>query len=153
MIRLCRAVPTARLLLILTATAALLAAGPLRAEQMQRLGAYQAHYSVVPTLFLKADIADHYDIRRGQDRALLNISVLGADGMPVQADLAGRVTNLLNQAQPLAFREVTEGNAVYYLAELKHTDQEVLRFAVTVQTPDGATHQLEFQQKMYVQNP
>jgi hypothetical protein len=119
------------------------------AERMQVIGDYRAHYSLVPTLFLKPDIAASYDIRRARDRALLNVSILDANGAPVRAGVSGTVRNLLEQQQALSFREVVEGSAFYYLAEVRHSDREVLRFAFDIVTPDGQNHRLTFQQQMY----
>ena len=128
-------------------------ATPAQAEHMRRLGDWEVHYVVIPTLFLKAEIAADYGLTRGRDRGLLNISVLDRDGRPVRAQVEGTVTNLLGQQQALAFREVREGEAVYYLALVRHTDQEVLRFAVTLVPPDETRQRLEFQQMLYWENP
>ncbi len=119
------------------------------AEQMQPIGDYQAHYSLVPTLFLTPEVAARYRVVRARDRALLNVSVLDADGTAVAAQVSGVVRNLLGQEQPLALRQVVEGEAVYHLAEVAHSDREVLRFLIDILTPDGARHRLEFSQKMY----
>jgi hypothetical protein len=119
------------------------------AEQKQRIGAYDAHYSLVPTLFLKPEIAKRHGISRGRDRALLNVSILDGSNTPVQAAVAGHVKNLLGQETKLAFREVLDGTAVYYLAVVQHTDREILRFFIDIVTPDSATHRLDLTQKMY----
>lgn len=123
------------------------------AERMQRLGGYEVHYSLIPTLMLNPTVASGYGISRGRDRALLNVSVIDPDRGPVRATLDGTAKDLLGLVRALEFREVTEGEAVYYLATLRHDDQEVLRIAVDIQTPDGQTQRLEFQQKMYWEAP
>ncbi|MFW6094344.1 MAG: DUF4426 domain-containing protein [Pseudomonadota bacterium] len=128
-----------------------LGAGLVRAEQMQAIGDYEAHYSVVPTLFLKPDVAARYDVVRAPDRALLTVSVLDGEAHPVRAQVSGVVRNLLDQARELSFREVEEGPAVYYLAGVDHDDGEVLRFVVQVTAPDGSDHEVTFQQTMYVE--
>jgi len=119
------------------------------AEQKQQLGPWEVHYALVPTSFLKPDIAVRYGVTRGRDRAMLNISVLDDAGNPVAVEISGTITNLLSQRQPISFREVSEGRAIYYLAEVKHTDREVLRFAVDIIPPDGSAQRLQFQQTMY----
>ncbi|MEQ8858306.1 MAG: DUF4426 domain-containing protein [Pseudomonadales bacterium] len=134
------------------AAVALLALGtwlPASAEQFRQLGAYQGHYSLVPTTFLSPEVAADYGITRGRDRALLNVSIIDPDAGPVRAEVTGTVRDLLGIVQPLEFEEILEGDAVYYLATVKHADQEVLRFAIDVRTPDGASHLLTFQQKTY----
>ena len=140
--------PTLRRLAWMLLLAAV-AAAPAWAERMQRLGKFQAHYSLVPTTLLNAGVASRYDISRGRDRALLNVTILDPASGPVRADVSGVVRDLLGQARDIAFRQVVEGEAIYYLAEIRHDDQEVLRFAIDVRTPDGAAHQVTFQQKMY----
>ncbi len=130
-----------------------LASGIARAEQMQPFGDWEVHYSLFPTEFLNPQIASQYQITRGRDRALLNISVLDVNDNPVRAEVAGTMTNLLSQQQPLAFREIREGVAVYYLAPVRHTDREVLRFKISIQPPGDGEKVLTFQQTMYWDNP
>jgi hypothetical protein len=124
-------------------------AAPSVAEQMRRIGDFEAHYSLLPTTFLKPDIAARYGITRGRDQALLNVSILGADGVPVPAQLSGSVRDLLGQQRTLEFQEVQEGQAVYYLTTMRHDHREVLRLAIDIGTPDGAVHRLEFQQELF----
>jgi len=124
---------------------------PASAEQKRRIGAYDAHYSVVPTLFLKPEIAARHGISRGRDRALLNVSILDRTDTPVKAAVSGTVRNLLGQQVNLEFREVLDGTAVYYLAVVQHTNREVLRFVIDIATPDAAVHQLDLTQTLYWQ--
>lgn len=138
----------------LTLTAALLAStGPALAERMQTFGQHEAHYSLVPTTMLSPAVAADYGISRGGDRALLNVSILDAGGNPVQAQVSGTVKDLLGQQREIGFREIVEGQAVYYLAEVRHSDREVLRFAIHIKTAGGESHQLAFQQMMYWEAP
>ena len=99
--------------------------------------------------FLKPEVAADYGVVRGRDRAFINLSVLDPEGTPVPAAVSGTMVNLLSQSEPLRFREVREGEAIYYLAEFKHTDRDTLRFAVDIVAPDGEARQLKFQQRMY----
>jgi hypothetical protein len=133
----------AAVMLILISTPAVLA------EQKQRLGDWDVHYILFQTSFLKPDIAARHGIVRGRDRALLNISVIGTDGLPVAASITGRFRNLLEQTSILEFQEIQEGTAVYYLAEVRHTDRETLRFVIDITPPDGIPQQLRFQQQMF----
>ena len=128
---------------------ALLVPGALHAEQKQMLGPYEAHYVVVQSTFLQEDVAAKYGIVRGQGRALMNLSFLDESLRPVAVSLSGVSRNLLGQEVPLEFREVREGPAIYYLAEVRHTDRETLRFRVQVTTPDGQARELAFQQQMF----
>ncbi len=119
------------------------------AEQMQEFDAWQVHYVVIPTTFLLPEVAEQYNITRGKDRALINVSLIHNTDGPSTATASGEVINLLSQRQQLEFREVREGDAIYYLADLKHTDRDLLRFELQVSTPEGRMLPVKFQQKMY----
>lgn len=129
--------------------AGLLTSLPAAAEQKQMLGPYEAHYVVVQSTFFSEEVAERYQIVRGRDRALMNLSFLDENQTPVAVTLTGTATNLLSQVVELEFREVREGDAIYYLAEVRHTDRETLRFLADVVTPDGVQRQLRFQQQMF----
>ena len=128
---------------------ALLAASPVHAEQKAVFGDREAHYVVFPSIFLSAEIAQRYGLPRAKDISILNLSVLDAAGQGTPAQLAGRTTNLLGQISPLTFREIREGQAIYYLAEIRHANREVLRFALDIKPPEGEAHQLRFQQELF----
>lgn len=133
----------------LLATGLVLLAQTGAAEQKIRLGPFDVHYMVAPSTFFNEQIAEQYEIVRGRDRALLNLSVLNDGQTPVAVAIEGHVTNLLGQITTLEFREVTEGSAIYYLAALKYADRETLRFRVSLTTPDGINRELKFQQQMF----
>jgi hypothetical protein len=126
------------------------AASTADAEQKERLGAYTVHYVVVSTMFFNKDIATRYQIVRGADRALMNLSILDSADQPVSVSLEGTATNLLGQMSQLEFREVKEGSAIYYLAPVRYSDRETLRFKLNITTPDGVTEELAFQQQMFL---
>ena len=120
------------------------------AEQKKRLGAWDVHYVVVPSTFFKDQVAESYAIIRGRDRAVMNLSILDSDQNPVAVTLTGTSTNLLGQVSALEFRQINEGSAIYYLAAIKFTDRETLRFRVALTLPDGVTRELAFQQQMFL---
>jgi len=132
----------------------LFALQPAHAKQMQRFGDYELHYIVIPTTMLKPDIAARYNIRRGKDRALCNISVIDNNGVGVKAALEGSSQNLLGQRQGLTFTEVVDGDAIYYLATIRHANEEVHRIDIDAQvvaspTSKGASTTLKLTQKLY----
>lgn len=137
---------TAATILLFNAT---LGAYSVQAQQMQRFGDYELHYIVIPTTTLQPEIAQRYDIQRGRDRALCNISIIDEDGKGVRGALKGDTQNLLGQRQDLRFTEVIDGNAVYYLAIIRHADEEVHRLNIDAQTPDGTRTNIRFNQKLY----
>jgi len=140
--------PRWRLKLVLVLALTGLAAS-LRAEQMQTFGDYEVHYIVLPTTFLQAQIAANYNLPRGRDRALVNVSVLNAAGTPVHAEVSGSTANLLGQRQDLTFTTVAEGDAIYYLALLQHADEEFHRVALDIVLPNGELGEIRFQQQMF----
>ncbi len=121
----------------------------MQAEQMEQFGDLQIHYVVFPSSFLTPAIANNYGITRAKNVGIVNISVLDQDGNGAPASVSGHATNLLGQKSQLDFREVREGPAVYYLAEIRHTDQEVVRFSFAITPPGAATFDLKFQKKLY----
>jgi hypothetical protein len=124
---------------------------PAAAEQFRSFDDVDVHYIVVNTLFLQPDVAARFGLVRGNDRAIVNLSVLQHDGAALLGTVTGVTINLLGQRVPLEFKVTREGEAVYYIAELRFTDQDVLRFDLTVDLPDRAPMRLEFQQQMYVE--
>ena len=123
-------------------------AGAANAEQFQQVGEYEVHYIVIPTLSLRAEIADRYGVTRSDAKALLNVSILRHGTQPTAAVLEGTATNLLGQIQSLQFQEVREGPAIYYLALVRHSDEEMFRFKVDLALPDGQTGRLEWAQSL-----
>ena len=120
------------------------------AEQFKAFDDVQVHYVVVNTLFLQPDVAEHYGIVRGRDRAIVNLSVLGEGGESLPARVTGLTVNLLSQEAPLEFTVFREDPAIYYIAPLRYTDQDVLRFRISVAVEGREPMLLEFQQQMYV---
>lgn len=128
----------------------LVLSGAAVAEQKLDFDGYELHYVVIPTTFLDAKTAKKYELIRARDRALVNLSLLKDGEGLVVPKLTGTVKNLLSQIQTLRFTEVIEGDAVYYLADLKHSDEDILTFTVVVTPPGAEPTELTFQQKMYV---
>ena len=119
------------------------------AEQVHRFADHEVHYIVIPTTFLETNIAAQYNVTRAKNRALINVAVLDADNNAVTATITGNSSNLLGQRQNFDFRQVQEGAAIYYLAELLHSDEEVHRLEIQVRLQDGRQDQIKFNQKMY----
>ena len=130
---------------------ALLAAVCASGAQFATFGDVEVHYIVVNTMELLPEIARHYGIERGRDRAIVNVSIVGPDGMPRDGDVSGTATNLLDQAIPLEFRRIEDGGAVYFIAPLVYTDRDVLRFKIRIDDRRGTSGTLEFQQEMWVE--
>ncbi|SHF31506.1 protein of unknown function [Modicisalibacter ilicicola DSM 19980] len=134
----------------------LLASLPAGAEQLERIGDYQIHYSAVNTSFLTPEVAAAYDIQRSKMMALLSVSVLEhqPDGTmrPVQASVDGQVGNLAGQTTPLSFRSVREDGAIYQLAVFRIQRDEPMRFELDVRYDrNEEPAQVAFIQRFFVE--
>jgi len=134
--------------LLLTIT--LLCSATVSAEQMQKLGDWDVHYIAFPSTFLTADVASNYDIDRSKYLGIINISVLDSDTKKAQAvKMTVTARNLLGNIRELDVREIREQNAIYYIAEVPHRNEETYRIKVTLSS-GNQTQELKFQQKFYV---
>lgn len=62
--------------------------------------------------------------------------------------MSGNATNLIQQSRPLKFKEIREGDAVYYLAPLRYENEETLTFNVDVTLPNGKKETISFRRKL-----
>lgn len=134
----------------------LMFAAPVSAQgESQAFGEYTVHYSVFNSTFIKPDIAEAYGLIRARDRALINVSVTRRNGdsntLGLPADIRGQASNLLQQQQPLNFKEISDGQATYYIAALRHSHEETFNFTLQIQlAPDQAPWQVRFSRTLYV---
>ena len=97
------------------------------AENMKKMGSMNVHYIALGATFLTPEIARTYNIERSRYNGLINISVLNntVEGMPAKSvSITGTARNDLGQIKQLDFAEVKEGEAIYYLAQIKYSDEE-----------------------------
>jgi hypothetical protein len=116
------------------------------------VGDLTMHFNAVPTTTVAPEVARQYGITRSASRALLNVAVRrktpeGQVSIPAGFDASA--TNLNGQRQEIALREVREGDAIYYLGEVRVTDRETLVFEIKA-TVDGRPMQATFQQQFFV---
>lgn len=121
---------------------------PALAERKQSFGDLDVHYSAFNSSFLQPEIAAAAGLSRGKQQGVLNISVLKA-GQPAAAVVSGEMRNLLGQIHRLSFKQVSEGEAIYYLAQFPIEQQETLRFSLKIQADGGASHSLDFNQELF----
>lgn len=123
---------------------------PSQAEIKKTLGSWEVHYIAFTSTFLTPEIARANKILRSKKNALVNISVLDRRSKEAQAvEMTGTARNLLGTLKPLTFKEVVEGDAIYYLASVPFSHKEVLRFDINIKQ-GSTTQNLKFQQTMYV---
>ena len=134
-------------------SALLLGANLAVAGQSADLGDVVVHYNATPTDFFDPKVTKTLGIKRSKSRALLTVSVLkkhmGLSTEPMKASVEASAVNLNNQIKELTVREITEGGAVYYIAEFQVTNRETLDFSIDV-TPVGGTQKtVKFRQQFF----
>ncbi|PCH96294.1 MAG: hypothetical protein COB83_06010 [Gammaproteobacteria bacterium] len=138
--------------LLLVITISLLAITSASAENMKKLGSMNVHYIAIGSTFFTPEIAKAYGITRSRYNGLINISVLDntKSGTPAKTvSISGQAKNNLGQFKSLEFKEVKEGDAIYYLAQVSYNNEETIHF--TLKINDGSEQQtLKFSQKFYV---
>ncbi|KJY81440.1 hypothetical protein TW81_18455 [Vibrio galatheae] len=127
---------------------------PTWAGQFKNIKDIEVHYSAFNSTFLTPQVARSYQLKRNGYSAILNISVLDNSqaGKPaITAQISGNAKNLIGQMRELDFREIKEGDAIYYLAEFPISDEEQLTFNIDVSAGNKGAGALKFSQKFYVE--
>ena len=123
------------------------------AENSKQFGDYVIHYNAFRSDTLTPEIAKAYSLTRRNNRMVVNITVQKKDGdasRPVKAKVSGFASNLTGQIKELQFKEVHDGEAIYYLAQSQVSNHETLKFDITA-TPAGESlvAKVKFKQKFY----
>jgi hypothetical protein len=116
----------------------------------QKVGDVTIHYNAFNSSAISAEVASQYGIRRSGQTGIVNISVI-KNGKPVVANIFGNARNLIGQLKSLAFKEIKEDKAVYYIATFTFRSDEKITFELQVQ-PDkqGILMPLQFKQALFV---
>lgn len=128
--------------------------GTASAEQKEKVGNFDIHYTALSSTFLTPSIAKSYGIKRSSYTGLINISVLDTsqEGNPaVAVEISGVANNLLDARIQLKFREIREGKAIYYIAEVPYRDDQEINFRIAIKYGNKLNTQLKFKQKFYVE--
>jgi len=122
--------------------------------QFEQSGRFQVHYMALSSTFLTPQIAKTYHIKRSRYNAFVNIAILDTllDGNPaVNANVTGIAVNLTGNTRQLTFKEVIEGDAIYYIAELPFRNDEQFTIQVSSTNRDGLNSTINFRQKFYAE--
>lgn len=107
----------------------------------KNFGEFQVHYSVFPSTFLSAEVAQANNLNRSKGIGIVNIAIMreGENGglQPVSGQVEGKVLNDIQQARFLGFRRIQEGEAVYFIAEYQYRSAELMTFQITAR-PTGS---------------
>lgn len=126
------------------------------AENSQDFGDYVVHFNALNTTYLPPTATREYSIKRSKNRGMINIAVLrktlGTAGKPAAAEVQASATNLTGQKREISLREVREGTAIYYIGDFPITNEETLRFQVTVK-PEGQkeSYEVNFKQEFFTE--
>lgn len=119
-------------------------------------GAYEVRVTPFPSTFLTPELAQEYGLVRSETQAILNLSVydtrLDRAVKTVPAQLSGSHSNLLGQSFELEWQTIDEGEAIYYIAPFRISDDEIMRFSIEA-LPEGGQFPVDvsFSQKFYAQ--
>ncbi len=128
--------------------------GSTNAEQKQSVGNFDIHYIALGSTFLTPNVATTYGIQRSNYTGIVNVSVLDTskEGTPsIPVEISGIANNLLDARVELTFREIREGEAIYYIAEVPYRDDQEINFQISIKSGNRLNTQLAFKQKFYVE--
>lgn len=137
---------------ILLLMTGMLLSATLYADNAKSFGEHTVYYNAFPTDSLPSQMTQRYQLQRSKNMALVNISVVDNNSslMPqgVKSNVRGEVKNLMGQSKTLEFREIHEGKAYYYIAQVKVDNQEVVNFKITAQPKaTGSKYDVSFSKK------
>ncbi len=97
-------------------------------------GDYVIHFNAISTDQLQPDIARAYSITRSKNRAMLNVSIIrkveDSPGVSVTGTVSATANNLTGQLKNLTLRQITEGEAIYYIGDISVANAETLVFNI-----------------------
>ncbi|EGT3627885.1 DUF4426 domain-containing protein [Morganella morganii] len=140
------------ILAVLALTASL--CGVANAEQKETVGNFDIHYMALGSTFLTPSIAKSYGIQRSSYTGIINIAVLDiseANKPAVPVEITGVANNLLDARINLTFKEIREGDAIYYIAEVPYRDDQEINFNIAIKHSNQLNTNLQFKQKFYVE--
>ncbi|TQV85359.1 DUF4426 domain-containing protein [Aliikangiella coralliicola] len=115
------------------------------------VGDVTVNYNALSAAMIPAEVASQYGITRSGRTGIVNIAV-SKSGEPVIANIFGHGKNLAGQLKELAFKEIKEEKAIYYIATFTFRDGEKLIFDLQVQAEKkGILIPVKFKQQLYTQ--
>lgn len=115
----------------------------------QTVGDITIHYNALSSSNIPAEVASQYGINRSGRTAIVNIAVQ-KKGKPVIANIFGHGKNLAGQLKELAFKEIKEEKAIYYIATFTFSHGEKVSFDLQVQAEkSGKLIPLSFKQELF----
>lgn len=105
-------------------------------------GDYVLYFNAIRTDGLTPEVARAYDIVRSKNRAMLNVSIIQKQdqgpGKSVPGTVVAQASNLTGQVKNLNLRQISEGDAFYYIGEVPVANAETLIFNIDATPADAA---------------
>ncbi|MFK8014156.1 MAG: DUF4426 domain-containing protein [Gammaproteobacteria bacterium] len=120
----------------------------------QEFADHIVHFNAITSDQVSPENAAKYGISRSRSNALLNVVILakqdGGGTKPMSGEVAVKTSNLTGQLKNVTLREITEGDAIYYIGVVPVANNETLNFEITA-TPAGSTGPLlvKYQQQFF----
>lgn len=133
---------------------AILVSGLTQAGQFKTIKDAEVHYVVFNSTFMTPQIARSYGLKRNEFTATVNVSVLdrASAGKPAMAvRIEGSAKNLIGQTRTLEFKEIKEGDAIYYLAQFPIVNEDTYKFTIDIDAGNKGRGPISFSQKLYVE--
>jgi hypothetical protein len=113
----------------------------------KQFGNYEVHYNAIRADRIPAEVARAHGIERSKNRVMLNVTMLRKDAdheprKPVKGTVSVDAYNLNGQLKSMDVRQVTEGEAIYYIGTVGIGDSEILVFDIKAQ-PENETAPFE----------
>lgn len=123
----------------------------IHAEQKQTLGNWDVHFSAFGSTFLSPEVATIYNINRSRNTGIITLSILDKNtNAPQDVTLKASARNLLGVYKTLDFKQIKEGNSIYYITDVSYRNEEMYRVEVIIkQGKESQT--LKFQHTFYVE--
>ncbi len=122
-----------------------------QAENAKEYADHIVYFNAFPTDSLPRQMTKQYGLKRSKNYAMINISVMEkGTGVPVgvKSDVSGNLKNLMGQSRTLEFREIKEGKAVYYIAQVGVQSHEVVNFNIDIKPDDSQEkYEIKFSKK------
>lgn len=117
------------------------------------LGNHILYFSAQPSKRLDPVVAEKYRIRRSNNRAMFNLSIIRKlDGISVSADTTIKATNMTGQLKKTYLRKIQEvDNTILYIGDVNISNREVIIFNINIK-PDGENKisTVKFERQFYI---
>lgn len=130
-------------------------------ETSKKFGDYEIFFNAIPSMTLLPEMAAKYRIERDKNIAFINVTIfkkVGSNNVMQSAVLKGTSSDLMT-SKPLEFREMRDASSIGYIAQLRYSNREVVRFDIDIQpqlnageiAPIGSPFKISFTRKFYIE--